>query len=73
MQQQHEKSRGSTRLGASESRAGQIKSFSIGHGLFSLLEAFPYQHPSAPELSVSTPVGTGAPADACNALSAEVA
>ena len=39
-------------------------SFSIGHGLFSLIDAFPYQHPEAPELSVSIPVGTANPADA---------
>lgn len=51
-------------LGPGESLAGQIHSFSIGHGLFSLIDAFPYQHPEAPELSVSIPVGTGTPADA---------
>lgn len=37
----------------------EISSFSIGHGLFSLLDAFPYQHPDSPELSVSIPVGPG--------------
>jgi hypothetical protein len=51
-------------LGAGESLAGKIHSFSIGHGLFSLLDAFPFQHPEAPELSVSIPVGSGNPADA---------
>ena len=51
-------------LGAGESLAGQIHSFSIGHGLFSLIDAFPYQHPEAPELSVSIPVGSSNPADA---------
>jgi hypothetical protein len=51
-------------LGAGESLAGQIHSFSIGHGLFSLIDAFPFQHPEAPELSVSIPVGTSSPADA---------
>lgn len=51
-------------LGPGESLAGQIHSFSIGHGLFSLIDAFPYQHPEAPEGSVSIPVGTGSPADA---------
>jgi hypothetical protein len=51
-------------LGPGESLAGQIGSFSIGHGLFSLIDAFPYQHPEAPELSVSIPVGNGNPADA---------
>ncbi len=28
----------------------------IGHGLFSLLDAFPFQHPESPELAVSIPV-----------------
>ena len=51
-------------LGLGESLAGQIGSFSIGHGLFSLIDAFPYQHPEAPELSVSIPVGSSNPADA---------
>ena len=51
-------------LGPGESLAGQIGSFAIGHGLFSLIDAFPYQHPEAPEASVSIPVGTGNPADA---------
>ncbi len=51
-------------LGPGESLAGQIHSFSIGHGLFSLLDAFPFQHPEVPELSVSIPVGSGNPADA---------
>ncbi len=51
-------------LGPGESLKGQIGSFSIGHGLFSLLDAFPYQHPEAPELSVSIPVGDATPASA---------
>jgi hypothetical protein len=51
-------------LGSGESLAGKIHSFSIGHGLFSLIDAFPFQHPEAPESSVSIPVGTGNPADA---------
>ena len=51
-------------LGPGESLAGKISSFSIGHGLFSLIDAFPYQHPESPELSVSIPVGTSNPADA---------
>ncbi len=68
LDKQHEKYTGIyPSLGAGESLAGQIKSFSIGHGLFSLLDAFPFQHPDAPELSVSIPVGTGNPADAGNA------
>jgi hypothetical protein len=31
----------------------QLDSFQIGHGLFSLLDAFPFQHPDAPDASVS--------------------
>jgi hypothetical protein len=46
-------------LGHGEPLWDQISSFAIGHGLFSLLDAFPYQHPDAPELSVSIPVGPG--------------
>jgi hypothetical protein len=38
--------------------AGQLDSVRFGHGLFSLLDAFPFQHPEAPELSVSIPVGS---------------
>ena len=65
LDKQHEKYTGMSRsLGPGESLKGKIHSFSIGHGLFSLLDAFPYQHPEAPELSVSIPVGTGNPADA---------
>ncbi len=33
-----------------------LDSFVIGHGLFSLLDAFPYQHPDRPDLSVSIPL-----------------
>ena len=54
-------------LGPGELLKDRINSFSIGHGLFSLIDAFPYQHPEAPELSVSIPVGnttTPSPADA---------
>jgi hypothetical protein len=43
-------------LGNGELLKDQINSFSIGHGLFSLLDAFPFQHPEAPELNVSIPV-----------------
>ena len=46
-------------LGRGELLHDQISSFAMGHGLFSLLDAFPYQHPEAPELSVSIPVGPG--------------
>ena len=51
-------------LGPGENLKGKIGSLSIGHGLFSLIDAFPYQHPDSPELSVSIPVGNGNPADA---------
>ena len=51
-------------LGRGEDLTDQIGSFSLAHGLFSLLDEFPYQHPEAPELSVSIPLGTGDPADA---------
>ena len=44
-------------LGPGEDLTGKIGAFAIGHGLFSLLDAFPYQHPEAPELSVSIPLG----------------
>jgi Family of unknown function (DUF6081) len=43
-------------LGPGEELGPQINSLTIGHGLFSLLDAFPFQHPEAPELSVSIPV-----------------
>jgi hypothetical protein len=42
-------------LGAGEELGQKINSLVIGHGLFSLLDAFPFQHPEAPELSVSIP------------------
>lgn len=43
-------------LGAGEDLSSKINSLVIGHGLFSLLDAFPFQHPEAPELSVSIPL-----------------
>ncbi|HEX7945703.1 MAG TPA: DUF6081 family protein, partial [Phenylobacterium sp.] len=43
-------------LGPGEPLGGQIHSFSIGYGLFSLLDAFPFQHPERPDLSVSVPL-----------------
>jgi hypothetical protein len=49
-------------LGPGEDLSGQIGSFAIGHGLFSLIDAFPFQHPEAPELSVSIPDGNSTPA-----------
>ena len=42
-------------LGPGERLAGQLDSVRFGHGLFSLLDAFPFQHAGAPELSVSIP------------------
>jgi len=42
-------------LGAGEEIGQRINSLVIGHGLFSLLDAFPFQHPEAPELNVSIP------------------
>ena len=43
-------------LGAGEDLTTKVNSVVIGHGLFSLLDAFPFQHPEAPELSVSIPL-----------------
>ena len=43
-------------LGAGEELGGQIDSVWMAHGLFSLLDAFPFQHPDVPELSVSIPL-----------------
>jgi hypothetical protein len=43
-------------LGEGEDLGQQIDEVTIGHGLFSLLDAFPFQHPDAPELSVSIPI-----------------
>lgn len=54
-------------LGPGENLAGKIGAFAIGHGLFSLIDAFPYQHPEAPELSVSIPLGDATPAVAGSA------
>jgi len=42
--------------GPGEFLGGKIHSFSIGAGLFSLLDAFPFQFPGAPDLAVSIPV-----------------
>ena len=43
-------------LGPGEPLGNKIDGFVIGHGLFSLLDAFPFQHPEAPALSVNIPV-----------------
>lgn len=42
--------------GNGELLKNRLNSFVIGHGLFSLLDAFPYQHPETPQLSVSIPM-----------------
>jgi Family of unknown function (DUF6081) len=42
-------------LGPGEQLGASIASLTIGHGLFTLLDAFPFQHPAVPELSVSIP------------------
>lgn len=43
-------------IGAGELVAHQMEQVQIGTGLFSLLDAFPFQHPDAPELHVSIPM-----------------
>jgi hypothetical protein len=43
-------------LGPGEQLGDLIESVTIGHGLFSLLDAFPFHHPDAPERSVSIPL-----------------
>lgn len=43
-------------LGEGEILKDRLNSFVLAHGLFSLLDAFPYHHPDAPELSVSIPM-----------------
>jgi Family of unknown function (DUF6081) len=43
-------------LGPGEPLRDKINSVVIAHGLFSLLDAFPFQHPDAPALSVSVPL-----------------
>ena len=43
-------------LGPGEPLGELIDSVTIGHGLFSLVDSFPFQHPDAPELSVSVPL-----------------
>ncbi|HXL53107.1 MAG TPA: DUF6081 family protein [Gemmatimonadales bacterium] len=43
-------------LGPGELLRDKINSVTIAHGLFSLLDAFPFQHPEAPALNVSVPM-----------------
>ncbi len=49
-------------LGPGEDIGDELSSFTIAHGLFSLLDAFPYQHPEVIEQSVSIPIGDSTPA-----------
>lgn len=39
-----------------EELKARMNTFLIGHGLYSMLDAFPFQHPGAPDLAVSVPV-----------------
>ncbi len=60
-------------LGPGELLRDKINSVVIGHGLFSLLDAFPFQHPDAPALNVSVPLrerlfGQGAKAKFANVV-----
>lgn len=43
-------------LGQGEVLKDKITSLTMAHGLISLMDAFPFQHPEAPELSVSVPL-----------------
>lgn len=43
-------------MGGGEELGSAMNEVVIAHGLFSLLDAFPFQHEEAPELSVSIPV-----------------
>jgi hypothetical protein len=52
-----------TSLGTGEKLADQISSFSIGHGLFSLLDAFPFQYGCTPP-PVTSGVGSCPPESA---------
>jgi hypothetical protein len=45
-------------LGPGEQLGDQLDSVRFGHGLFSVVDAFPFQHPGGPELSVSIPALT---------------
>jgi hypothetical protein len=60
-------------LGPGELLRDKINSVVIAHGLFSLLDAFPFQHPDAPALNVSVPLrerlfGQGARATFANVV-----
>jgi Family of unknown function (DUF6081) len=43
-------------LGPGELLVDEMDSVNIGHGLLSCVDAFPFQHPESPELSVSIPL-----------------
>ena len=43
-------------LGRGELLRERINSVAIAHGLLNLIDAFPFQHPEAPALSVSVPM-----------------
>jgi len=43
-------------LGPGEVLKDKVNSVVVAHGLFSLVDPFPWQHPEAPELSVSIPI-----------------
>ena len=60
-------------LGPGELLRDKINSVVVAHGLFSLLDAFPFQHPDAPALNVSVPLrerlfGQGARAKFANVV-----
>ena len=40
-------------LGPGEHVGSQINSLTLAHGLFSVVDPFPFQHPEAPELAVN--------------------
>jgi hypothetical protein len=42
-------------LGEGEELANQLDGFVVAHGLYTLIDAFPFGHPEAPELTVSVP------------------
>jgi Family of unknown function (DUF6081) len=45
-------------VGPGERLGDRLESVRFGHGLFSLLDAFPFQHPAAPDKSVSIPAAS---------------
>jgi len=46
----------SYRSAPGEEVKARMNSFLIGHGLYSMLDAFPFQHPGAPDQAVSVPI-----------------